>query len=435
MLNYDKSGNIACIYKLTSVVTNKIYVGQTRSLTRRLGEYRKAFREPERYARNWIKAYLTELKGIDFDVEFIVDILEIVPDSSKLNERERYWIETLNPIDPKVGYNTKPGGGVNPGYRVTGSIHKSALVNKSKRSVKGVYVYDLDTDSVTTYLSVASAAKSIGVDLTGLSSCIVKGVKVVNRYVLFYTNPARRFKIAHALVAKYMLKIRDYYGRVNENSTYKTQVSHLINRIIDYLMAYANVEIYSSYMRNLDSAVERGTSLNSVVPPPYTEESLFAELMIREFSTFRIAPLQKKRADNKKRYAEKCRKENIPVTSAEFAICGNMCPVIVYDRKDGSVHSYLQRQDAARAIGCSNDAVRSKLESGASIFDRYYVYYAVTEKREDRYLAKTKKKRGQDWTKDMYHYTLGYIKCDKLCKAKPFTYNSKLVTNASEQNM
>ena len=438
MINYDKSGNIACIYRLTSVITHKIYIGQTRSLTRRLCEYRKAFRQPSQRRQKWIREYLPDHKGIDFDVEFIVDVLEEVSDNNKLNERERYWIDKLNSTDPDIGYNTKPGGGVNPNDNNVSSVYKYALVNKSKHSVKGVYVYDLDTDSVITYLSVSSAAKRIGIDLAGLSSCITKGVKIKNRYVLFYADSSKSYKIAHALVAKYMTKVIDYYSRINDDTAFKTQVSHLINRITDYLMAYANVEIYKSFMSELDSAVVNGKPTDKVCPPPYTDESLFAELMIREFSTFRIAKISKVRANNKKQYAEKCRRENIPITSADFAICGNMCPVIVYDRLEGVVKSYLQRQDAAKAIGCTNDTVRSKLNSGASIFDRYYVYYAVTEKREKAYSSISKKtRRGENMKKNIYYYNLGYIKCARLCREKPFTYDSKLVARIpkNEQNM
>lgn len=94
------------IYKITNLITKKIYVGQTkRTLESRLmGHFYDSKRCDYYFARSIRK------HGIK---NFIIELIEEVENEYILNERERYWIKELNSIKPN-GYNIENGGNCQP---------------------------------------------------------------------------------------------------------------------------------------------------------------------------------------------------------------------------------------------------------------------------------------------------------------------------------
>lgn len=87
------------IYKLTNTVTEDFYVGKTKeTLQRRFTNHKtKANSGSHYYLHNAMRYY-----GYS---NFVIECIEEVDDEVSLNEREIYWIETLNPI-----YNMHAGG-------------------------------------------------------------------------------------------------------------------------------------------------------------------------------------------------------------------------------------------------------------------------------------------------------------------------------------
>lgn len=98
------------IYKITNKINNKIYIGKT-SLS-----VEKRFREHLLESRRWVEEsnrtyssrfYPAILKyGED---NFTVEVIEECPNSI-LDEREKFYIRTLNSTDENVGYNISLGG-------------------------------------------------------------------------------------------------------------------------------------------------------------------------------------------------------------------------------------------------------------------------------------------------------------------------------------
>lgn len=87
------------IYKLTCLITWKVYVGQT---TRTLDERFKEHVSHNKYLiGNAIRKYGAE--------NFSREVLEVCDTQEQLNERERYWIAYFDCIAPK-GYNLTEGG-------------------------------------------------------------------------------------------------------------------------------------------------------------------------------------------------------------------------------------------------------------------------------------------------------------------------------------
>ena len=90
------------IYKLTSKTTHKSYVGQTINLKNRLRKHKH-----DKVKNPKIGSLQHDLMQYGFtDFELII-IEDNIP-QSKLDEREKYWIEKLDTI--AQGYNIAKGG-------------------------------------------------------------------------------------------------------------------------------------------------------------------------------------------------------------------------------------------------------------------------------------------------------------------------------------
>ena len=95
------------IYKTTNLINGLIYVGQHIAT-----EF-----EPNRYIGSGtaFSAALKEHKRENFHCE----LLDTAEDREELNQKEVYWIEQLDAMNPAVGYNLKQGGHRGGGYRHT----------------------------------------------------------------------------------------------------------------------------------------------------------------------------------------------------------------------------------------------------------------------------------------------------------------------------
>lgn len=83
------------IYKTTNIINNKIYIGQdSKNNPKYLGS--------GTILNHAIKKYGKE--------NFKKEILEYCTDKIDMDKKERYWIETLNSRDRKIGYNITKGG-------------------------------------------------------------------------------------------------------------------------------------------------------------------------------------------------------------------------------------------------------------------------------------------------------------------------------------
>lgn len=118
------------IYKITNLVNNKIYIGQT-SLT-----IRKRWETHIKKAKAHTNRYLYDAMNHYGYNNFIIEQLEECA-KEDLDNREKYWISFYNSMDPNVGYNLTAGGGggntwaLNPHKRET--LEKSRMT-KAKES-------------------------------------------------------------------------------------------------------------------------------------------------------------------------------------------------------------------------------------------------------------------------------------------------------------
>ena len=92
------------IYKITNLINNKIYVGKTKfNVSKRFDQHIKGSKNTK--SRHYICRTINKYGKQNF----IIEEIEHCDSPLELNEREKYWIKTLNSMSPN-GYNLSPGG-------------------------------------------------------------------------------------------------------------------------------------------------------------------------------------------------------------------------------------------------------------------------------------------------------------------------------------
>lgn len=119
------------IYKITNIINNKLYVGQTtkKRPTDRFSQHRYYANHPEQESNI---SYLHRAMASDGVNNFKFEILEEVDDDI-LNSREQYWIEKLKTLAPN-GYNLTEGGDGTKGYSRTQSAEERDKRSKTMKS-------------------------------------------------------------------------------------------------------------------------------------------------------------------------------------------------------------------------------------------------------------------------------------------------------------
>lgn len=183
--NLSKELKICGIYKITSP-SNKIYIGQSNDIRRRLLTYY----EPKGGKSQLRLKSSFEKYGLD---EHFAEIIEEC-DESLLNTRERYWQDF---------YNTSSVKGLN--CKLTKTIDKSgSLSTKTKRaiqnalkgttktcksSMKRVNQYDLNGNFIDEYESARQASRKLKIDCASISKCCNnKGYKSAGGFIFKYKN-------------------------------------------------------------------------------------------------------------------------------------------------------------------------------------------------------------------------------------------------------
>lgn len=112
------------IYKITNLITNKIYVGQTKfSIEERLNQHINCSKEIKENGDSLVLHNSIHKYGKD---NFIVELIETV-DETIADEREIFWISELNSMIPN-GYNMTIGGNGTIGYKFNDEDRKKISI-------------------------------------------------------------------------------------------------------------------------------------------------------------------------------------------------------------------------------------------------------------------------------------------------------------------
>ena len=97
------------IYQYTNLINNKVYIGQTNNIDRRVREHKSNSFNPKSINYNNIIHKAIRKYGYE---NFKIDILEIIEtdDYTIINEKEQYWIKEKKSLITEHGYNVVEGG-------------------------------------------------------------------------------------------------------------------------------------------------------------------------------------------------------------------------------------------------------------------------------------------------------------------------------------
>lgn len=94
---------ISAVYRFVNIKNSKVYIGSSRNIHQRYRGHINELNRNDHHSillqRSWNK------HGKD---AFVFEVVEIVPNISKLKEREQYWIKFYDAANPDKGYNRNP---------------------------------------------------------------------------------------------------------------------------------------------------------------------------------------------------------------------------------------------------------------------------------------------------------------------------------------
>ena len=222
------------IYKITNIINNKLYIGQTRKTIE------ERFQTHLKNAQKHINRYLYDaMNKYGYD-NFICSLIEEC-DDSLLDEREIYWIKFYNTTDKSNGYNMTIGGG--GGNTWTNNPHKEETSKKISEHNKGKHQI---SPELREKLNITSKeANTISVDKNALEKDIKNFMSVEDickKYEIsrrtFY-NKCKKFfnmtptelrgdRLTHTNTQKIDLDINQINIYIKENKTLK-EMAILLN--------------------------------------------------------------------------------------------------------------------------------------------------------------------------------------------------------------
>lgn len=401
----------SCIYKLTNRKNNKIYVGKTTNYGHRMGQYRTAFRSPNIDAQTkWIAdlKHETETGVIDFNSLFKQEVLERV-DPEHLDEREIYWIDKLDARNPAVGYNIAAGGSLYDNS-VSVNRYRIKLGGECKRHI--TTIYDMIDNSIAVYFTLGAAARDVGIDKDSAAEITRRAVEVQSRYLLIRFNRDDRLKIFRTYTSKQFKKMKQYSKlRANRNDL-QAHVARMANRIVRYCDAVIAVEKYSYEVDYRDKA--------------YFDSVLREYENVKKSASDFILPTHRQEVASKRREFTKAVIENgIILKDQNFN--KNHIPVILFDKTTKKLYPFGEVKLAAKYLGVSQDQLRSRLEWGTVISEKYFAYYANNDRREKvarkLHEGNRHKRKTSEVKSDTYLYYVGYFMVRKYCENNAIDFN------------
>ena len=206
------------IYKITNLINNKVYIGQSKQIEIRWQQHKTSNKNYALYSA--FKKY-----GIDnFKFEIIEECFE-----NLLNEREKYWINFYHSLAPN-GYNMTLGGD---------SCGHETLEKK-------VQQYDLNGNFIQEFKSISEASRQTGLDDANISACC-------NQKLHFHTVGGFQWKFSdnNKIITKYIDKQLKPVIQYDINGNY----------IAEYPSVSAAAKAVNKASTNISSACKKhGTS-------------------------------------------------------------------------------------------------------------------------------------------------------------------------------
>lgn len=151
------------IYKITNVVNNKVYIGQSKDINKRWYSHRSELNgnkhNNEHLQNSWNKY------GCD---SFKFEIVELC-EQSELNNKEIYWIDYYDSSNPDLGYNLTKGGDGTLGRVVTEEEKMKIYLSHNSEEIVQLTI---DGKFVNRWRSAAYASRALNIPTGGIRGCV-----------------------------------------------------------------------------------------------------------------------------------------------------------------------------------------------------------------------------------------------------------------------
>ena len=149
---------ISGIYKITCVPTQKIYIGQSRSIYKRWHQHVYTLNSKQ-HRNSYLQRAWNKYGQDSFKFE-VIDKCNI----DTLDDKEQYYIQKFNSMDKDYGFNLDSGG-QHPKL-------SSETVKKLKRvSGKPVVQFDIYGNEVAKYQTIDEASKECSINKSSIIEC------------------------------------------------------------------------------------------------------------------------------------------------------------------------------------------------------------------------------------------------------------------------
>lgn len=171
---YNKIKYMNVIYAIINKINFKFYIGSTNNFRRRRNEHLSDLRRNIHDSKHLQNSF--NKHGIK-TFEFL--ILEEVPLNLDLVEIEQCYLDVYKPYLKENGYNMS---------------NKASHPDNSKK-YKIIYQYDLNGNFINKYESIASTAKILNIDASGISHCANENKKYsYKNYIFTFTSDEEYIK-------------------------------------------------------------------------------------------------------------------------------------------------------------------------------------------------------------------------------------------------
>lgn len=213
------------VYKITNIINNKIYIGITSRIKRRVVEHIK-YSTDKSACTSYVHKSMSKY-GLR---HFIFEIIYIANNTEELNSKEEYYINYYKSSESIYGYNLTLGG--DRGIPNSDTILKKiASSNKVK-----VAKYDLQGNLLESFNSIKEAERATGILDTDIHRCCKKK----------YSR--NRFMFQKFTSDSPLEKIEPYIDNTGINFRIKGRITHnrvacsLINNETKEVISASNIE-------------------------------------------------------------------------------------------------------------------------------------------------------------------------------------------------
>ena len=192
-LNIHKNGR-PCIYMIQNTINSKFYIGSAIGHYRRKGQHFWMLRNNIHFNK-----HLQSSWNKYGESSFSFNILEFIENVDLLREREEYWINQYNTLNPFKGYNARANCETNLHLKWSEeSKRKFSLSKKGKipshldykkiAEMNNKKVTAIKNNEILTFSSIKEAAAYMGIDYSNISKAVHNKVKTAKGYNWYFTE-------------------------------------------------------------------------------------------------------------------------------------------------------------------------------------------------------------------------------------------------------